>query len=132
MKVIAVDFDGCLCEPGLWPLIGRANRPVIEELIKLRNSGIKIILYTCREGEPLTNAVNWCKSFGLEFDAVNENIQERIVAFGGDSRKISADEYWDDRAICVQFKDTKLIDVTTEQQESPKTKEQTSETRAAE
>ena len=39
---------------------------------------------------------------GLYFDAVNANLPERIAYFGGDCRKISADEYWDDRAVVVK------------------------------
>ena len=103
-KVIAVDFDGCLCEIA-WPDIGRANEKVITDLIVLRNAGIKVILNTCREGRLLENAVAWCCDRGLDFDAVNENLPERIELYGGDCRKISADEYWDDKAVCVRYSD---------------------------
>ena len=34
---------------------------------------------------------------GLKFDAVNENLPEIVEGFGGDSRKIYADVYIDDR-----------------------------------
>ena len=38
------------------------------------------------------------------FDAVNENLPEVLELFGGrDSRKITADEYIDDR-MCTKFK----------------------------
>ena len=60
-----------------------------------------MILYTCREGDLLREAVDWCKAHGLEFDAVNENLPERIALYGGDCRKISADAYLDDLAIPV-------------------------------
>ena len=33
------------------------------------------------------------------FDAINENLPERLEYYGCESRKISADEYWDDRAV---------------------------------
>ena len=39
--------------------------------------------------------------WGLTFDAVNENLPERIEMFGNDPRKIGADEYWDDRAVAL-------------------------------
>ena len=38
MKVIAVDFDGCLCE-AKWPDIGEPRIPVIQELIMQQAEG---------------------------------------------------------------------------------------------
>lgn len=32
---------------------------------------------------------------------VNEAEPQRVAFFGGDGRKIGADEYWDDRAVCI-------------------------------
>lgn len=68
-------------------------------LIKRRKQGNKIILWTCREGDRLQEAVEWCKSYGLEFDAVNENIPEMIEWYGNDTRKIGYDVLIDDKAI---------------------------------
>ena len=99
--VIAVDFDGCLC-CHRWPEIGKANTEAIMELRRRVAQGDRIILWTCREGELLDQAVAWCSDHGLVFDAVNENLPESIAAFGNDCRKVSADEYWDDRAIMVR------------------------------
>jgi hypothetical protein len=39
----------------------------------------------------LEEAVSWCRSYDLEFDAVNENLSEMVEFFGNDSRKIFAD-----------------------------------------
>lgn len=61
--------------------------------------GAKVILWTCREGELLTRAVEFCRCFGLEFDAVNDNTEELKRAYGTDPRKIGADYYIDDRAM---------------------------------
>jgi hypothetical protein len=44
----------------------------------------------------LDEAVRFCNGFGLEFDAVNENLPEIIEKFGGDCRKIFANRYIDD------------------------------------
>lgn len=66
MKVIAVDFDGCLCE-NRWPEIGRANVAAIGALIRRRAQGDKVILWTCRSGELLEAAVCWCAKRGLLF-----------------------------------------------------------------
>lgn len=73
-QIIAVDFDGTLCE-NKWPEIGEPNTNLIGYLIEMRKSfGAKIILWTCRVGEMLDKAVNWCSEHRLEFDAVNENL----------------------------------------------------------
>lgn len=97
---IAVDFDGTLCKER-WPDIGDANFPLINFLIKWRKKGKKVILWTCREGDMLANAVEWCAGHGLFFDAVNCNLQERIDRYGNDSRKIGADYYIDDSSTLI-------------------------------
>lgn len=101
-KVIAVDFDGTLCV-SQWPEIGEENYGLIEWLKECRSKGDKVILFTCREDDLLDAAVKWCAERGLRFDAVNENLPERIDRYGGDCRKISADIYLDDRAIGVFY-----------------------------
>ena len=97
-KAIAIDFDGCLCELA-WPEIGAPHMDVIRAAIAEQEKGAALILWTCRAGELLEAAVDWCSSYGLKFDAVNANLPERIAYYQIESRKVSADEYWDDRAI---------------------------------
>lgn len=98
-KVIAVDFDGCICTKD-WPNIGEPNWEVINALKEEKKNGSKLILWTCRCGEALDLAVEACHNWGLIFDAVNENIAERKAVYGNSNpRKVSADEYWDDLAI---------------------------------
>ncbi|SES90632.1 hypothetical protein SAMN02910413_1196 [Pseudobutyrivibrio sp. C4] len=100
--VFAVDFDGTLSF-GKWPECGPANEGLIDFLNKRRQLGDRIILWTCREGENLDLAVEWCQNKGLEFDAVNDNLPDVIEKYGGNSRKVSCDFYIDDRAVssCV-------------------------------
>lgn len=95
--IIAIDFDGTLCS-NAWPLIGAPRTGVIEYARQRRQGGAKLILWTNRRGERLEEAVEWCRVHGLEFDAVNENLPEIVEKFGGDCRKVYADEYIDDRA----------------------------------
>lgn len=97
-KIIAVDFDGTLCEDK-WPEIGEPNEKLIEYLrnVSDNGTGTKLILWTCRTGELLQNAINWCAERLLYFDAVNENVPEVLKWMGGDSRKIFADVYIDDK-----------------------------------
>ena len=96
-KIIAVDFDGTLCE-NKYPEIGEPNIALIYHLIyRQMIHEVKIILWTCRVGKMLEKAIKWCAEYGLIFDAVNENLPEIIEAFGNDTRKIFAHEYIDDR-----------------------------------
>ncbi len=99
-KIIAVDFDGTLCE-NKWPEIGEPNLEMIDYLKERQAAGDKLILWTCRVGEILENAITWSTEQGLTFDAVNENLPEVLDWMGGDSRKIFANEYVDDRNVLV-------------------------------
>ena len=102
--VIAVDFDGTLCEYD-FPNIGRQKKEHAELLniiIDLKNDGHKIILYTCRgdneEHKCLSEAIEWCAERGLNFDAVNKNVPG-FIKRSGPSPKPVADLYIDDRAL---------------------------------
>lgn len=97
IEIIAVDFDGTLCSE-CYPAIGMPNLPLFALLKGARRQGKKVILWTCRYGDLLEEAVAWCRMFGLEFDAVNENVAQTLEQYGTESRKISADVYIDDKA----------------------------------
>ena len=99
-KVITVDFDGCLCEDA-YPDIGKAIPSTIARVLCEKALGTKIILWTCREGMELDAAIEWCRQHKIVFDAINENLPERIEQYGTNPRKIGADEYWDDKAVRV-------------------------------
>ena len=75
--VIAVDFDGTLIENRVYPY---ASKPIIENI---------------------EYAIKFCKDFGIDLDAVNENIdiEDKIRDFGYNSRKVYADIYLDDKAM---------------------------------
>lgn len=99
-KIIAVDFDGTLCE-NIWPEIGAPNHEVIKYLTEHKRNGAKIILWTCRVGDALTKAVDWCGRYSLYFDAINANLPHMIEYFGSDCRKVFANEYIDDKSNTV-------------------------------
>lgn len=99
-RCLAVDFDGCLCEDN-YPEIGAANIQVINALKARIADGWEVILWSCREGWLLAEAVGWCKAHGLVFNAVNCNTARNRQRFGNECRKVFADEYWDDRAVRV-------------------------------
>lgn len=96
--IIAVDFDGTLCEE-IYPGIGAAKQGVIEALKRRKAAGDRLILWTCRCGERLAEAVEWCTAHGLVFDAVNSNLPESVSRFNNDCRKVFADEYLEDKAV---------------------------------
>ena len=97
-RIIAVDFDGTLCFSS-WPDLCEPNIPLIEYLRAQKQSGDKLILWTCRAGEALEKAVSWRKEQDLEFDAVNDNLPEIVELYGNNSRKITCDYYIDDKAV---------------------------------
>lgn len=99
-NIIAVDFDGTLCEDK-WPDIGEPNTELISYLKKCQKAGDRIILWTCRVGRHLEDAIEWAKEQGLVFNAVNANLQECIDRFGNDCRKVHADKYLDDKNCCI-------------------------------
>lgn len=96
--IIAVDFDGTLCVES-YPEIGAPNLKLIRMLRKKQELGDKLILWTCRAGNKLDEAVEWCRMQGLYFDAVNDNLPEMVELWGNNSRKITADIYIDDKSM---------------------------------
>ncbi len=95
--IYAVDFDGTLCA-NQYPKIGAPNVQLIEYLLKKQLEGVRLILWTCRADEQLQEAVDWCKGFGLEFDAVNDNLGSQVKEFENNTRKVYADVYFDDKS----------------------------------
>lgn len=91
--IIAIDFDDTITEYSPWPIMGRIKPEAVSVIKKIKKAGHTIILWTCRDGKYLDEAVNALKKEGVEFDYINE--------FPGvpTSRKVYADIYIDDRAL---------------------------------
>lgn len=96
--VIAIDFDGTLCVSA-YPDIGEPKEEVIEAAKKEKENGAYLVLWTCREGNLLEDALAWCLEHGLEFDYVNDNPLHRIQCYGTNCRKVFCDELWDDTCV---------------------------------
>lgn len=94
--ILAVDFDGTLVK-NAFPAVGKFNTDVMAAVLAYKEMGWKIILWSCRTGSMLEDAVKACKSAGLIFDAVNDNLPEVQQYFGENTRKVFANLYWDDR-----------------------------------
>lgn len=103
-KAIAIDFDGCLCTDA-FPAIGEPNWAVIRRAQVEQRRGAGLILWTCREGDRLQEAVAACEGWGLTFDTINESLPDWIEAFGTQPRKVGATEYWDDKAAQIPVVD---------------------------
>ena len=96
--IIAVDFDGTIVEHR-YPAIGPEKPGAIRVLRQLAAEGHRLILWTVREGEPLDDAVAFCRSKGLHFDSINSNTPQNAVMDGYKPLpgKVKADVYIDDR-----------------------------------
>ena len=95
--VIAVDFDGTIVEHR-YPSIGKELPFAIDTLRKLAEEGHRLILWTVREGQYLDDAVEFCRSRGLEFYAVNRDYPEEEKENNRRyTRKLKADLWIDDR-----------------------------------
>jgi hydroxymethylpyrimidine pyrophosphatase-like HAD family hydrolase len=106
MAVIAVDFDGTLCEHK-FPEIGKIkekHQKVINYIKTAKQNGATIILWTCREDleerKYLTEAVEWCKENNIPIDFVNKYTVPGFNGFA--TRKVCADFYIDDKAVNIK------------------------------
>lgn len=87
--IIAVDFDGTLVDH-VFPEIGEPVDNAFDWLKRFKVAGAFLILYTMRADERghcseamfpgerkfLTEAVEFCRQQGIEFDALNRNPQQ--------------------------------------------------------
>lgn len=107
--IIAIDFDGTLCEHR-FPEIGMEVPGAFDWLRQFQAAGARLILWTMRsdrraiasspEGHTadrgyLTEAIEWCRARGVEFWAHNRNPEQSDWT---DSPKAYAQIYIDDAA----------------------------------
>lgn len=97
-KVIALDFDGTLFE-NKFPDIGEPRLHIIQAALHEQLNGADLVLWTCREGKLLDDALAACAEYGLRFSAVNDSTDEWKKKFDNSPRKIGASEYWDDKSV---------------------------------
>jgi len=93
--ILAIDADGTMWEH-MFPSIGPALPGAFETLKRFKQKGDRLILWTCREGMYLQEAIACCKLNGIEFEEHNNNASEHNY---DKSRKIYADLYIDDRMV---------------------------------
>jgi len=92
--IFAIDFDGTIVSNS-FPKIGEPNKKMIEFIKKIKENGDQWILYTCRDGKYLQEALDFLETLGIKPDKANED----ILDFEGKSKscKPFANIYIDDR-----------------------------------
>lgn len=70
-KVLFIDFDNTLTHRSQYPVTGKLNRSVVEYVKELSKHNV-LILWTCRTGDELKEAVELCESAGIHFQGFNE------------------------------------------------------------
>lgn len=96
---IVIDFDGTIVTHE-FPAIGVPVPEAIEWMKRFKEAGAQLILWTMRsdgrpDGDFLAPAVEYCRENGVEFDAVNQGIDDREWTT---SPKAYANIYIDDAA----------------------------------
>ena len=91
--MVAVDFDGTIM------IDGAPNRQLLARLRNMQRQGATIVLWTCRAGQRLHDAVRFCVQHGLKPNYVNCNPPDVIRRLGYDPRKVCADIYIDDKSV---------------------------------
>ena len=111
--IIAVDFDDTLAKVGeKYPEIGEPTY-LLATLIAYRRilkEHLQIILWTCRDGEALQMAINYCKEWGLEFDAINEDAPATLK-WKSKTPKPFAHIYIDDRNMLFRDDETSGVNI---------------------
>lgn len=96
--IIAVDFDGTISR-GTYPAIGGEQPYAGEALRTLHGQGHYIIIWTCRCGDRLLEAINWLLERNIPFDRVNDHNPENLAKYGEGAKKIYAHCYIDDKNV---------------------------------
>ena len=97
-RVYAIDFDMTIAYTQ-YPKIIKPLPYAIEVLrVLTKDPNSTLILWTCREGKTLQDALDFCELYGIKFDYVNENCKRNLDLFKVDCRKVSADVYIDDHS----------------------------------
>lgn len=96
--ILAVDFDLTI-HTGKYPAIGVVAPYARESLKALAAEGHYIIIWTCRTGDLLLEAINWLVENDIPFSRVNDHNPENFAQYGDGGKKIYADVYIDDRQV---------------------------------
>jgi hypothetical protein len=97
MRYICVDFDGVIADythaPKGWGIFGHPIDGARQALVKFKQEGHVIIIYTCR------NEINLIKEYLRVYKIPYDYINESPLNNENSSHKPIADVYIDDRAV---------------------------------
>lgn len=96
--IIAIDFDGTIVDDK-YPEIGALKPKAAEVIRALKQRGDYIIIWTCRTGDHLLQAINYLIHHNIPFDAVNAHNPDNFKLYGNAAAKVYADHYIDDKGI---------------------------------
>ncbi|GAA5576522.1 phosphoheptose isomerase [Porphyromonas phage phage007a_Bg4] len=95
--IITVDFDGTLFRDA-FPTVGEVMPGAVDAMRALHRAGHYLIIWTCRYGDRLLDAVNALVAHGIPFDRINDHNPENIRQYGGEAgKKVYAHIYIDDK-----------------------------------
>lgn len=94
-KVCGFDLDGTLLEHETYPAYGKPLDGWKGEIDALRQAGVKIAVWTCRNKNEYDTIRKHLLEHGIEIDYINENPHEDP----GTSPKVYFDWYVDDRGV---------------------------------
>jgi hydroxymethylpyrimidine pyrophosphatase-like HAD family hydrolase len=95
--IIAVDFDGTTVK-NEKDYVPRTLLPNAKEVINwAHEKGCYVIIWTVRNGDMLQQMIDFLKTNGIKYDAINENYPQLGIET---SKKIYYDLIIDDRGLC--------------------------------
>ena len=95
---ISIDYDDTIVYQD-FPNSGTIKPNAKEVINRLYDEGHHILIWTCRAFDKVKTAKNYLIECGVRFHLINENLPSNIEQYGGDTRKMSADIYIDDRQL---------------------------------
>lgn len=101
--ILAIDFDGTITTNPSMSSEELVLQPECERVLnRFFDDGIRLILWTCRTGPRLEEAVNFLEDKGLLqlFDAINDQLPEVKKEYWPHiGPKVGADVYFDDKNV---------------------------------
>lgn len=100
-KYFVIDFDGTIAYDS-YPNIGELIPGAKETILKIKELGGEIAIWTCRSGESAINAKNFLIENNIPFDYFNKPFKHYMDLYGegkDNTRKIYGDIYIDDKSL---------------------------------